>query len=71
MISVGIDIGSFSIKVVEIDASLKPFVINRYKEFALSQDPNRDRKIEIVDILRNLIEEYHSTSAHFVLSLPT
>lgn len=72
MISVGIDIGSFSIKVVEIDDSAKPYEVTQFNEYPLSQDPNKDRKIEIVDILRNLVGTYENASqpVHFVLGIP-
>ncbi len=72
MISVGIDIGSFSIKVAEIDDSVKPYEVTQFKEFPLSQDPNKDRKIEIVDTLRNLVAIYEDSaqSVHFVLGIP-
>ena len=72
MISVGIDIGSFSIKVVEIDASVKPYEVTQFKEFLLSQDPNKDRKIEIVDTLRNLVAMYEDAAqpVHYVLGVP-
>jgi general secretion pathway protein L len=70
MISVGIDIGSFSIKVVEIDASTTPFQIQQINEFPLSQDPNKDRKIEIVDILRTYLARYEGTSVYFIMGVP-
>ncbi len=66
---VGIDIGSFSIKVVEIDAVSKGYEISRMQEFPLSPDPNRDRKIEIIDLLRNLFSNYEPTSTTFILGL--
>jgi general secretion pathway protein L len=71
MISVGIDIGNFSIKVVEIDATLKPHSVTQFREFPLSQDPNKDRKIEVVDILRGLVSQYEGMPAHFTLAVPT
>lgn len=66
---VGIDIGSFSIKVVEIDALSKGYEISRMQEFPLSPDPNRDRKIEIIDLLRNLFSSYEPAATTFVLGL--
>lgn len=71
MISVGIDIGNFSIKVVEIDAAAKPFSVTQFKEYPLSQDPNRDRKIEIVDILRGLTSQYEGLPVHYTMAIPT
>ncbi|MEO0336724.1 MAG: pilus assembly protein PilM, partial [Pseudomonadota bacterium] len=70
MISVGIDIGQFSIKIAEVAESSGHIEIIKLEEFALSQDPNRDRKIEIVDLLRNYISQTSHENAHYVLSLP-
>lgn len=58
MRSVGIDIGSFSVKLAEIEASSKSYRVIRMQEFPLSTDPTRDTQIEIIDILRNLASEY-------------
>lgn len=70
MISVGIDIGSFSIKVVEIDATVRPFQVTQFKEFQLSLDPNKDRKIEVIDILRKLAALYDGIPVHYTFSVP-
>lgn len=67
MKSVGIDIGSFSLKVAEINVGTKGFALNRFQEFPLSQDPNKDRKIELVDLLRNLATQYDPNNTRFVL----
>jgi Tfp pilus assembly PilM family ATPase len=54
MISVGIDIGAYSIKVAEVEAPSKSYVIRRVQEFPLSLDLTKDKKIEIIDTLRTL-----------------
>jgi general secretion pathway protein L len=66
---VGIDIGSFSIKIAEINAGSKSFDIARLQEFPLSPDPNRDHKIEILDLLRNLFNDYDLSNTRFILGL--
>lgn len=66
---VGIDIGSFSIKIAEIDTLSKGYEITRMQEFPLSQDPNRDRKIEVIDLLRNLFGDYNRETSRFILGL--
>ncbi|NQZ00961.1 MAG: pilus assembly protein PilM, partial [Bdellovibrionales bacterium] len=70
MISIGIDIGQFSIKIAELQEVSGQVQILKLDEFALSQDPNKDRKIEIVDILRTYIGKSQHENANFVLSLP-
>lgn len=69
MISVGIDIGRSSIKVAEAETVARAFVVKRFLEFPLSTDPNKDKKIEIIDILRNLIPQYNSDSTRFIFSV--
>jgi general secretion pathway protein L len=69
MISVGIDIGRGSIKVAEAETAQRTYVVKRFLEFPLSADPQKDKKIEIIDILRNLIPQYSSDSTRFVFSV--
>jgi general secretion pathway protein L len=70
MISVGVDIGSYSIKVAEVESTSKSFVIRRILEFPLSLDLTKDKKIEIIDTLRNLFQNYPVDKTHFVFALP-
>jgi general secretion pathway protein L len=66
MISVGIDIGRASVKVAEMEAVSRTYVLKRFLEFPLSLDPNKDRKIEVIDILMNLIPQYNPDTTRFV-----
>jgi general secretion pathway protein L len=70
MISVGVDIGTYSIKVADIESSGKSYVIRRVQEFPLSLDPTKDRKIEVIDTLRTLFSTYDLDHAQFIFSLP-
>ncbi len=54
MISIGIDIGSFSVKVAIMRGAGKGFEILRLDEYPLTQDPNRDRTIELVEVFRDI-----------------
>lgn len=54
MISIGIDIGSYSVKVAVMRSAGKGFEILRLDEYPLSQDPNRDRTIELVEVFRDI-----------------
>src|ERR1700733_5269719 len=66
MISVGIDIGRSSVKVAEAETAPRGIVIKRFLDFPLSLDPGKDKKIEIIDILRNLIPQYNIEHTRFV-----
>ncbi len=70
MISVGVDIGTYSIKVAEVEPTSKSYVIRRVMEFPLSLDLTKDKKIEIIDTLRNLFQQYDLEQTQFVFALP-
>lgn len=70
MISIGIDIGSFSVKLAEVQSSAKSFSFTRFQEFPLSSDPTRDKKIEILDILRQIAQAYDPSQTRIVMSMP-
>lgn len=69
MFCVGIDIGHFSIKAAEIDASGKNFRITRVDEYLLSQDPDKDTKIEIIEILREISRKYDPQNTKYILGV--
>ncbi len=69
MISVGIDIGGASVKIAEVQAASKSYGITRFQEFPLSNDPNKDKKIEILDILRQIAAAYDPDSTKFVMAV--
>src|SRR4051794_13666446 len=69
MFSVGIDIGTSSVKLAEITIGSKSHRLTRYTEFPLKLDPNYDPKIEILDILRQIAEHYESMEAQFVVGI--
>lgn len=52
MRSLGIDIGSYSVKLAELEFDVRRPKLIRVEEFVLSQDPNKDRSIEVLDLLR-------------------
>jgi len=69
--SVGIDIGQFSIKVAEADASGKNAgTIVAFHEHQLNPDPRADRQLEIFEILRNISAQYDPSTTRFVVALP-
>jgi len=70
MISIGVDIGTFSIKIAEVESTSKSYAIRRIQEFPLSLDLTKDKKIEIIDTLRTLFSQIDREKTQFVFSLP-
>lgn len=66
---VGIDIGSYSIKIAELKATAKSYALKNFREIPLSPDPTKDKKIQIIDILRNLTIEYNPEQTKFILGV--
>ncbi len=69
MISVGVDIGHYSIKIAEVEATSKAYAIRRVQEIPLSLDPNKDRKIQVIDALRTLLTQYDLERTSFVFGI--
>lgn len=69
MISIGIDIGKFSVKIAEIEATARGFSLLRTEEIPLSADPTKDTRLEIVEILRNLVNQQDLSNTRFVLGM--
>ncbi len=70
MKSVGIDIGSYSIKVAEVTSTRKNAVVTKFKEYILSPQPQVDKSLEIIEVLRTISNEYDLTQTRFVLAVP-
>lgn len=72
MKSIGIDIGTYSIKVAEVQATAKSVQLSGFKEYHLSQDPAADKDIEILEILRQINEQNRTTAdVVYIAGLPT
>lgn len=69
MKSVGIDIGSSQIKVVEIQTSSKGPILSHYHVYNFSQKANADRELETIEFLRELASSYDPDSTKFILAL--
>lgn len=70
MICLGVDIGRSSIKIAEVEHLNRGFVFKRFIELPLSNDPTKDKKIEVIDHLRNLSTQYGHDQVQYVLGLP-
>ena len=69
MKSVGIDIGSASIKVAEINQTSRGLFFTHFQEFALGQNPGYDTSIETLEFLRSISEKYSSEQVKIVACL--
>lgn len=66
----GVDIGSSSIKIAELEGSGRGVSINQLWEMPLSMDPTRDRSLEIIETLRNFSAQISSKDAKWIIGLP-
>lgn len=66
----GVDLGSFSIKVAELETNSKGFVITNVFEFPFSLDASRDRGIQTIEALRSLAEKYDPNNTRWVIGVP-
>ena len=69
MKSVGIDIGSYSVKVAEVTISRKNAVVTDFKEYPLSTQPQADKTLEVIEILRNISSQYDSAQTKFTIAV--
>lgn len=66
MLSLGIDIGSFSIKVAKIRSLPKGYEVLALSEYPLPQDPNKDTQIDIIEALRDIYKRFWEEGIHVV-----
>ena len=67
---VGIDIGSFSVKVAEIEASSNAYALTRFLEFPFSPEPQSDRQLQLIEILRSISAGYDAGSTRYAIAVP-
>ena len=65
----GVDLGSYSIKIAELDVSSKGYSFTAFHEFPLSQDPQRDRGLEIIETLRQFSARFDSSNTKWVTAI--
>lgn len=69
MKSVGIDIGTSQIKIVEIQTSSKGYFLAQAYSYKLSQSGATDSEIEILSFLKELAERYDSEQTRFNIAM--
>lgn len=65
----GLDIGTYSVKVAEIDVTSKGYVLVAFHELPLSLDPQKDRKLETIEALRQFSAGFDSTNTKWVMAV--
>ncbi len=70
MKTIGIDIGSYSIKIAELEKSGSSIVVVELHEHPLSQKPGVDKDLELITILKDILIKYDKEHTTFVLGLP-
>lgn len=66
--SLGIDIGSSSIKIIEMQSTSKGFQVSHFYEHPLSNMLGSDQELEVIEFLRNFTARYDD-STRFIVGL--
>ncbi len=66
---VGIDIGSYCVKVVEASSSSKGFQLVNYYIHPLTIKPNTDTHFEVIEFLRGLVSKFDLTQTQFIVGV--
>lgn len=69
MKSVGIDIGTSSIKIVEVATTNKGIQVSSFTEHVLGRNPAFDPEIEIIEFLRQFISTFDQSTTRFVFGM--
>lgn len=69
MKSLGIDIGSSSIKIVEVQNTSKGFQVTQFVEHPLNIALGADQELEIIEFLRSFISHYDPNQTRFIMGL--
>ena len=67
--SLGIDIGSSSVKIVEMQSTSKGFQVSQFFEHTLNVVPGVDQELEIIEFLRDFTSHYDPNQTRFVVGL--
>ena len=67
MISIGIDIGSYSVKVARVEGSAKGFRVLSLDDYPLPTDPAKDITLDILEILRDIHTRYGNESIQYIV----
>jgi general secretion pathway protein L len=66
----GVDLGSYSVKIAEVEASAKGYTLTNYFEIPLSGEPYRDRNLQIIEAVREISSRYEAGTTKWVIAVP-
>lgn len=69
MKSIGIDIGTYSIKIAEVNSTARGFTVTNIIQKELSQIPGHDNHLEAIEFLRQSLASYDPNQTRFVMAL--
>jgi len=71
MRSIGVDIGDYSVKIVELVQNKKSVYINQYQEKVLSQNVTKeDKELEVIEFIRSFIASGDYAQDRWVIAVP-
>lgn len=65
----GVDLGTYSVKVAELDVTARGYVLSGFHEFALSLDPQKDKSLEVIEALRKLSSASDPSNTKWVVGV--
>lgn len=66
----GVDIGSSSIKIAEVEGSGRSVSLSQVWEIPLSTDPTKDQALEVIEKLRAFSSQYPSKEVRWIVAVP-
>jgi general secretion pathway protein L len=66
---IGIDIGSYSIKIAEVESSVKGITLKDFQEIELNHELGKDERFEKLEKLKNIVAQYDLQQTKFVVGL--
>lgn len=66
----GVDIGSSSIKIAEVEGSGRSVSLTQVWHIPLTTDATKDQAIEIIEALRNFTSQYRHRDTRWVVAVP-
>jgi general secretion pathway protein L len=65
----GVDLGSYSVKIAELDVTAKGYTLTGFYEYPLSLDPQRDRGLEIIEVLRRVSSQVDQKNTKWIVGV--
>src|SRR5438105_2918095 len=69
MRTVGIDIGSYSIKVAEIESNLKSATVRDFYEIELTHELGQDLRLEKLEAIRRIANQYDPSTYRIIVGM--